>query len=102
VIEKLACKLGRNDEAGVTEILNGFRGNDKAVASDCIKVLYEIGERNPKMISDYALDFVSALHSRNNRLAWGSMKALAAIAEYAAEPIFENLPLIISAYKNGK
>jgi len=117
MIEKLACKLGRKDEipnvelaeylcqqndiAGVSEIINGFRGNDKAVANDCIKVLYEIGERNPKLISDYALDFISGLHSKNNRLAWGSMTALAAIAEYAPEPIFENLPLIISAYEKG-
>ena len=117
VIEKLACKLGRKDEvpnielaeyicqhndtAGIEEIVDGFKGNDKAVANDCIKVLYEVGERNPNLISAYADDFISFLHSKNNRLAWGSMTALAKIAECASEPIFKRLPLVISAYERG-
>ena len=117
MIEKLACKLGRNDEvpnielaeylceqkdtAGIKEIVDGFNGNDKAIANDCIKVLYEIGERNPELVSDYANDFISHLHSKNNRLAWGSMTALAKIAEIAPEPIFERLSLVISAYESG-
>jgi hypothetical protein len=117
MIERLACKLGRNDEipnielaeylcqqndtAGIREIIDGLKGSDKAVANDCIKVLYEIGERNPELISDYAHDFISFLHSKNNRLAWGSMMALAKIADYAPEPIFEKLSAIISAYESG-
>ena len=117
MIEKLACKLGRNDEIpnielaeylslhndidGIKEIINGFKGKDKAVANDCIKVLYEIGERNPRLISDYANDFISYLQSKNNRLVWGSMTALAKIVEYASEPIFEKLSVIIAAYEYG-
>ena len=117
MIERLACKLGRNDEApnielaeylcqqrdsvGIKEIVAGFRGNDKAVANDCIKVLYEIGERNPELISSYANDFISCVCSKNNRLAWGSMTALAKIAEIAAETIFKNLSVIITAYEQG-
>ena len=117
MIEKLACKLGRNDEipnielaeylcqhndsVGIREIVDGFRGTDKAVASDCVKVLYEIGERKPELISDYTNDFISCLRSKNNRLVWGSMTALATIAEYASEPIFEKLSVIILAYETG-
>ena len=117
VIEKLACKLGRNDEIpnielaeylykkndqeGIKEIIDGFRGDDRAVANDCIKVLYEIGKKKPELISGYASDFISYLHSKNNRLAWGSMTALATITEYAAEPVFEKLHLIQSAYERG-
>lgn len=117
MIEKLACKLGRNDQipnielaeylsqhkdaAGIEEILDGLKGTDKAVANDCIKVLYEIGERNPRLISDYVNDFILFLRSKSNRLTWGSMTALAAIAEYASEPIFEKLPVIVSAYEEG-
>ena len=117
VINRLACKLGRNDETpnielaeylckhndsdGVDEIVNGFKGADRAVANDCIKVLYETGARKPELISKYADDFISCLNCKNNRLAWGSMTALAAIAEYAPEPIFEKLQLVISAYENG-
>ncbi|MCL2492838.1 MAG: hypothetical protein FWF33_02200 [Clostridiales bacterium] len=117
MIEKLACKLGRNDEipnielaeylcrrkdaAEIKEIAEGFQGTDKAVANDCIKVLYEIGERDPNLIAGYADAFVSGLHSKNNRLAWGSMTALSAIAECAPEPIYKNLPAITDAYENG-
>jgi len=117
MIEKLACKLGRNDEkpnielaellcnsedtAGIEEIVSGFKSKDKAVASDCIKVLYEIGGRNPCLITCYADDFIDGLNSNNNRLVWGCMTALAMIAEYAPEPIFKRLSPVISAYKNG-
>ena len=117
MIERLACRLGRNDEIpnielaeylcqnsdtnGIKEIVEGFKGSDKAVANDCIKVLYEIGERNPALICDYADDFISGLYSKNNRLVWGCMIALAKIAHMASQPIFEKLDTIVSAYENG-
>jgi len=117
MIEKLACKLGRNDEmpnielaehlcrqndiAGVKEIVDGYKGTDKAVANDCIKVLYEIGKRNPDLISDYADDFISCLRSKNNRLVWGSMMALATIAECASETIYDELAVVVSVYEKG-
>ena len=117
MIERLACKLGRNDEipnielaeyicryddaAGILEIVEGFKGEDKAVANDCIKVLYEIGERKPELICDYASDFISRLDSKNNRLVWGSMTALAKIATLNPQPIFEKLESVISAYECG-
>jgi len=41
------------------------------------------------------------LLSKNNRLAWGSMTALAKIAEYVPEPIFEKLDIVITAYGEG-
>ena len=117
MIEKLACKLGRNDEApnieiaeelcrsgdtaGLKEIVDGFIGTDKAVANDCIKVLYEIGERRPELIAGYASEFISRLRSKNNRLAWGSMTALAKIVEEAPKPIFEKLSVVTAAYEGG-
>ena len=116
-IEKLACNIGRNDEepnielavflcehgdtAGIKEIVEGFKGNDKAVASDCIKVLYEIGERNPALISGFADDFIAGLGSKNNRLVWGSMTALAKIAALAPGQIYKNIDAVITAYENG-
>lgn len=117
MIEKLACKLGRNDEipnielaeslyeqedtAGIKEIVDGFKGKDKGVANDCIKVLYEIGKRNPSLISGYAMDFISGLGSKNNRLVWGSMTALAEIAEYTSKPIYVRLDAVVTAYESG-
>ena len=117
MLEKLACKLGRNDEApnielagelcrnsdtaGIKEIVDGFIGEDKAVANDCIKVLYEVGERKPELTAEYANEFISRLRSKNNRLAWGSMTALAKIVEQAPKPIFERLSVVKAAYEEG-
>ena len=117
MIEKIASQLGRNDEApnielaeylclhddaaGIKEIVGGFKGKDKAIANDCIKVLYEIGKRKPDLIAGYADDFIASLRSKNNRLAWGSMTALATITEIIAASIFEKLPIVIAAYEAG-
>jgi hypothetical protein len=117
MIERLACKLGRNDEVpnielaeylcqqndenGIREIVEGFKSNDKAVTNDCIKVLYEIGERNPDLIYAYANDFINSLYSKNNRIIWGSMTALAKIAVIASQPINEKIGAVITAYENG-
>jgi len=117
MLERLACTQGRNDEtpnielaeelcrnndaAGVNEIVDGFIGADNAVANDCIKVLYEIGERKPELIADYVNEFISLLHSKNNRLAWGSMKALATIVEHAPKQIIDRVSVVTAAYEDG-
>ena len=117
MIELLACKLGRNDETpnielaeklcvsmdenGVREIADGLKSGDKAVVNDCIKVLYEIGSRRPALIADFADGFITALSSRNNRLVWGSMRALSFVAPIKADAIFKRLPEIIAAYESG-
>ena len=117
MFEKLACKLGRNDEtpnielaellcqsedtAGVKKIVSGLKDKDKAVANDCIKVLYEIGARKPALISGYADDFLALLCSRNNRLVWGGMTALAAIADLAPDAIYNKIDMVLSVFRGG-
>jgi hypothetical protein len=116
MIERLATNLGRNDEEpnielaeelvknedaeGIKEIVGGLT-QKKAIANDSIKVLYEIGERNPKLIRDYADDFLNLLTSSNNRLVWGAMTALNTIAEEIPSAIFTQIDKVISAYKSG-
>lgn len=117
IIDRLACRQDRNDEKlnielarylcscddfdGVAEIIAGFKGKDKAVANDCIKVLYEAGKIKPELIAKYADDFLLFLNSKNNRLAWGSMIALASITQLVPEVIFANLHTVVSAYESG-
>lgn len=117
MIEKLACKLGRNDEipnielaellcekndiSGISEIAAGIRGKDKAVANDCIKVLYEVGARNPKLIANYIFDFIDLLLTKNNRMAWGCMTALAEIADICADDIMKRIETVYQAYSAG-
>lgn len=117
MIEKLACSLGRNDEEpnislaeylcehsdreGIAEIVNGFKGKNKAIANDCIKVLYEIGSRKPELIAEYTDDFIAHLLSKNNRLAWGSMTALSCITELQPEKVYEKIDVVKKAYETG-
>lgn len=116
MIEKIAHNLGRNDEEpninlaielcntrdleGIKEIVNGLKNNKKQIANDCIKVLYEIAERDPELVADYVLDFIQLLKSRNNRLVWGGMTALSKITFLKHKEIFENIDTVIKAYEN--
>jgi hypothetical protein len=110
VIDKLACSLGRRDEVpnqelardlaakkdkkGIREIAENLWNKDKNIQADCIKVLYEVGYVEPKLIADYAEDFVKLLKSRNDRLVWGGMTALAEVAKANPEAVFKNLDAI--------
>jgi hypothetical protein len=117
MIEKLAFSLGRNDEEpnielakelvktknkkGIKEIVDGLNNPKEQIANDCIKVLYEIATISPELVSEYAESFIQLLKSRNNRLVWGSMTALAKIVSLNPDEIYKNLDIIIKAYEKG-
>ena len=117
MIEKLAYSLGRNDETpnielanelaktknknGIKEIVDGLNNSKEQIANDCIKVLYEIAEISPELVSEYAGNFIRLLNSKNNRLVWGSMTALSKIVSLNPEEVFKNLDIIVEAYKKG-
>jgi len=118
MIEKLAYSLGRNDEEpniklarklskeknkkGIREIVDGLKDPISQIANDCIKVLYEIAELSPELVSEYVEIFIQLLKSRNDRLIWGSMIALSKIVSLVPEEIFKNLDIITRAYEKGK
>jgi hypothetical protein len=90
--QELARDLAaQQDAAGIREIAENLWNKDKKVRADCIKVLYEIGYLDPALVADYAEDFVQLLKSGNNRLVWGGMTALGAIAELKADVIYAHL-----------
>jgi hypothetical protein len=117
MLERLSSQIGRKDEepnielanflcetenvAGIREIVAGLKNKTTAIANDCIKVLYEIGQRKPDLIAQYVGDFVDLLSSKNNRLVWGGMTALALIAPLEPTAIYSRLNEIIAAYENG-
>jgi len=117
VIDKLACSLGRRDEVpnqelardlaarkdkkGIREIAENLWNKDKNIQADCIKVLYEVGCIEPKLIADYTGDFVKCLKSRNNRLVWGGMTALAEVAKVNPDAVFKHLDEIKKAKETG-
>lgn len=117
VLNRLAHSLGRRDEVpnqelardlvakkdkkGIGEIAENLWNKDKNIQADCIKVLYEIGYIEPKLIADYAEDFVKLLKSKNNRLVWGGMTALAEVAKANPDAVFKNLEAIKKAKETG-
>jgi HEAT repeat protein len=117
VLNKLASALERNDEASnqalaasiaetgdaaaVQELVAHLANPDAAIQSDCIKVLYEIGERHPALIADYVDTFIDLLRSRNNRLVWGAMTALGQIAGQRAPQLWQQIAVVMSATEQG-
>jgi hypothetical protein len=117
VIDKLATSLNRRDEIpnqelaqrivdrgdkkAVKELVDNLTNRDKSIQGDCIKVLYEIGERKPTLIADYVKEFVSLLGSKNNRLVWGAMTALDTITLQNPEAIYSALSQIIETADKG-
>lgn len=91
--------VNSNNETGVLELINEL-GNKK-LASDCIKVLYEIGYLEPKFIEKFANVFLELLSHKDNRLQWGAMTALAEISKVNPEFVFENLNQIIQTANEG-
>jgi hypothetical protein len=117
ILNKLASSLGRRDEVpnkqlaeeiaaadnkvAVKELIEQLHGKKKDIQSDCIKVLYEIGERKPALIAPYIKEFIGLLQHKNNRLQWGAMAALDAIATEKPKEMYNSLPQIIAAAELG-
>jgi len=117
VISKLASSLDRKDEvpnqllareivtskdaATVRELVENLSNKDAAIASDCIKTLYEIGYQNPTLVTPYVDEFVRLLFNKHNRLVWGSMITLATIAAHAPDKVFEARERIKTAMREG-
>ncbi|MDA4128137.1 MAG: hypothetical protein OK422_01525 [Thaumarchaeota archaeon] len=117
VIGRLATSLGRKDEVpntelakqiaargdgkAVKELVDGLKSSNKAIQSDCIKVLYEIGERKPALIADYDSDFLALLDSGDNRMVWGAMTALDSITLLSPKSVHSALGKIIRGADGG-
>jgi hypothetical protein len=91
----------RRDTKGVREIARNLRHEVPGVQSDCLKVLYEIGFIEPRLIAGYVDDFVELSQARNNRLVWGSMIALSTIADLRAGEIYAHAGDIQKVIESG-
>jgi len=99
---KLAIQISdENDVSGIKELVENLSNKSKDIQNDCIKVLYEIGERKPTLLIEYTNEFLKLLSSKNNRLQWGAMTALSSIVLEIPQTIFDALPTILSAGEKG-
>jgi hypothetical protein len=117
VLNLLAHSLGRRDEIpnqelardlaakkdkkDIREIAENLWNKDKNIQADCIKVLYEVGYIEPKLIAEYTEDFVKCLRNKNNRLVWGGMPALAEVAKADPDAVFKHMDAIKKAKEIG-
>lgn len=99
---KLAKELSvSKDIKAIKELVDNLDNKDKNIQSDCIKTLYELGYLKPELIADYYSVFIKLLTSKNNRLVWGGMIALATIADLRHKEIFSSLNRIMETMSNG-
>lgn len=89
------------DKKAIHELVENLNNKDKNIQSDCIKVLYEIGEQKPDLIAQYDKEFLELLHHKNNRLVWGAMTALDCIASINPKGIYKHLSTILSISDKG-
>lgn len=113
VLGHLASALGRRDEvpnvelaeklantgdgAAIAELAAAIGSAKSAIANDAIKVLYEIGERRPELIAPHADAFFDALASRNNRMIWGALSAIAALTTARPGTVAARLDEVLAA-----
>ena len=100
--QKLAKRVAaRSDKKAVKELVENLANSDKNIQSDCIKVLYEIGERKPSLIAEYGNEFVRLLASKDNRLVWGAMTALDTITLENPKAIYSSISKVLRAAEEG-
>ncbi|MBI9049855.1 MAG: hypothetical protein JEZ00_10570 [Anaerolineaceae bacterium] len=100
--QELAKKLAETEDfEGIAEIVEHLQDKNKSVASDCLKVLYELGYLRPDLIARYVDKFLALLDSKHNRMVWGSMIALATIAPYKPKEIMAKFDLLQTLMEKG-
>lgn len=117
VLEHLASALGRRDEQpnitfaerivtqndtkAIQTLVTNLQHKNKDIRSDCIKVLYEAGARQPKLIAPYHQEFLALMNHKDNRLQWGAMIALDYLTPLKPKELFQALPAILDAARQG-
>jgi len=117
ILDQLASSLGHRDEKPnidlavkiaksgnreqVNELLSALSSKKGDVRHDAIKVLYEIGERKPGMISGHVKEFLQALKHKDNRMKWSAMTALSSISKAEPQLLVPYLVDIVNAMDEG-
>ncbi|NMH87501.1 restriction endonuclease subunit S domain-containing protein [Flavivirga algicola] len=85
----------------IQELIKNLKNKDKKIQADCIKTLYETAYIKPDLIANYYVEFLELLSSKNNRLVWGGMIALATISDLKSKELFESIELISNTVNKG-
>ena len=91
----------QKDKKAVEVLVRNLESESKKIRYDCIKVLYEIGERDPELISNHCKKFVALPESTDNRMQWGAMTALDSITPLQKEAVFKSLHILAGVADKG-
>ncbi|WP_118951408.1 hypothetical protein [Taibaiella helva] len=89
------------DKKAVKTLIEGLEHKTKALRHDCIKTLYETAALAPELISPYTQQFLQLLDNKDNRLQWGAMTVLSAIAPLVLPLLYEALPRLVAVADAG-
>jgi hypothetical protein len=89
------------NKEGIREIAENLLNKNKNIRSDCLKVLYEIGYLDPVLIAEYVNDFLKLLKSKDNRMVWGTLIALATIADLRPKEIWAQIEDVLHFTESG-
>jgi len=104
--EELNVKLAEKvveyqDKKALKELFELLTSKDRKLANDAIKVIYEIGYRQAKMVTPFLETLVELLGSKVNRLQWGSMTAISTVAADSPKKVYPYLTKIVMAMEAG-
>lgn len=98
----LAKSLCRDeDHTAIAHVVGILQTGSKPQRKDAIKVLYEVGARNPGLIAPFTDVFFETMESRDNRIVWGALMALAKISSVQPERVADRMHLVLTAADNG-
>ena len=93
--------IAKKDTEAVEELVVHLKSESKQTRHDCIKVLYEIGEREPALIANHYATFIALLECTDNRMQWGAMTALDYITDLQKEAVFKSLHTLTGVAGKG-
>jgi hypothetical protein len=100
-VELARALASGKDRAGIREIAANLWNEDRDIQADCLKVLYEVGYLEPGLVAPYAGDLLKLLASGDNRLVWGAMTGLAAVAAIEAKTLYAKRDVLKQAIAAG-
>lgn len=99
---ELATRIAAHSDArAVAELVQAMVQGPPTAKGDAVKVLYEVGARDPELIAPHQDQFFAALSSRNNRLVWGALAALDAIAAHDPGALAKRILELIQAGRSA-
>ena len=91
---ELAQSRDKSEIAALSELLTT---GTKPERHDAIKVLYELGERAPELISPHLEVFLALLTTRDNRMLWGALSAIDTLGATCPDKLMPQLDRILDA-----